>query len=48
LQQDNSNGGPRINFLDVFNFLKHIPGQNVELGGAPRTWKLKGLETHEL
>jgi hypothetical protein len=41
-------GGPRISFLDVYNHLRHFPGQSVDLGGAPRTWKVKGMETAEL
>lgn len=42
-------GGPRINFMDVYNHMKHFPGRSVDLlGGAPRTWKLKSIETSEL
>ena len=41
-------GGPRISFLDVYNHLKHFPGHSVDLGGASRTWKVKGMETAEL
>lgn len=45
---------PRISFLDVFNYLKHMPGHSVEIdrgavGAAARgTWKLKSVETTEL
>jgi len=51
LHTDTSNmgiGGNRLNFLDVYNLMKHFPGQSIDIGGAPRTWKLKGLMTNEL
>jgi hypothetical protein len=40
--------GTKFSFLDVYNHMKHFPGRSVDLGGAPRTWKVKGIETHEL
>ena len=41
-------GGPRISFLDVYNYLKRFPGHSVDIAGAPRTWKLKCMESVEL